>query len=169
MDIRKVNDDEIDALLRRFAPIPSLHDICQVYGVYCEGYVKIGYAANLASRVGVFRTSCPFPVEAIFSQSAMRASAVVTEQLLHLHFGEHRHRGEWFKIEKTALQEIAKGIDRAIRWTQAAHSRLITQDADYIQTYQDFERANWRPEGAKVGLRGWGLKSKSIDLPNKTC
>jgi hypothetical protein len=75
------------------------------YVIECQGYVKIGLAANPRLRLASLQTCNPFPLRllAVFpAWSDMDAD----EARLHKEFARYRTRGEWHKMPDDVLFEL---------------------------------------------------------------
>lgn len=102
----RIPKDEVARIRTSYVPTRALKT--GVYFVKCEGFIKIGYAADVSIRFQSFRASNPFPVSLLlFIPTADIAAAEALERSLHLQFSPKRHRGEWFVY----CPEIANFID----------------------------------------------------------
>lgn len=70
---------------------------CDVYVIRCQGFVKIGKAAKVESRIATLRIGNPFDLELIAHLTEGDGHAL--ERALHQRFAAHRHRFEWFREE----------------------------------------------------------------------
>jgi len=69
-------------------PVPG------VYFVRSGGFITIGFANNLDVRIGGLQVGNPTAIELL----AMLPGPRSLERRLHSLFGEHRERGEWFRV-----------------------------------------------------------------------
>jgi len=68
-----------------------------MYLLHCQGFYKVGIAANVRSRLSTIQTSNPHKVtlERV-NNYPCRAYAVMAERLAHQLLAPHRRSGEWF-------------------------------------------------------------------------
>lgn len=72
-----------------------------VYFVRCGGFVKIGHAKNIKTRLKGIETLVPFPLALVHHVPCeTTADACTIEQQFHDRFRRHRHRGEWFRLDE---------------------------------------------------------------------
>jgi len=85
-----------------------------VYFIQCSGYVKIGTAIDVRARMASIKASNPHQVDII----AIIPASDDTEKLLHERFKPLRHKGEWFKPDKSIdafLKKVQRhGLDKAL-------------------------------------------------------
>jgi excisionase family DNA binding protein len=79
---------------------------CDVYIIRCGGYIKIGKASKVQSRVSSIQSMNPHPVDLVKALGVADGTAV--ERLLHARFLKYLHRGEWFR-EEGDLADWIKG------------------------------------------------------------
>jgi hypothetical protein len=81
-----------------------------VYVMTCEGRVKIGVAADVATRLDHLQMACPLPIEVAHKRLfPSRTNARLVERSLHARFGANRLHGEWFAID--AAEAVAAVLD----------------------------------------------------------
>src|SRR5690242_7201712 len=72
----------------------TAHDSRGVYFVRCEGFVKIGYATKLSSRLASLRIGNPFELHLLYFIPANPKQ----ELQLHTVLRPEWHAGEWFMM-----------------------------------------------------------------------
>jgi len=106
-EIKKRREDEVDPDVPN--PEPEQPKAGVVYIIKAGERVKIGFTTNLESRLGSYRTNCPFPPEVLCkSPGTPRDEAAV-----HLRFHEHRLHGEWFHLTpeiQAYIDEVNAGV-----------------------------------------------------------
>lgn len=74
-----------------------------IYFIKClddNGFIKIGVAKNIKSRLDTLQTGCPYPLKVICSIPCKgRPKALAIERRLHSYFAKSRIGGEWFKAD----------------------------------------------------------------------
>lgn len=96
--------EQMAALLRRTGKYPKCP--C-AYLISQEGYCKIGYTTDMLSRRQQIIVGTPFEIHVlatILCESAKAAENM--EAALHSEFSSKRHRGEWFKLEDSDIEQI---------------------------------------------------------------
>lgn len=75
-----------------------------VYLIRAQGWVKIGYASDVARRLHEHRTSIPrgFELVAVF----LTEEPAKLERQLHDRFTRQRRRGEWFALSDETLAQL---------------------------------------------------------------
>jgi hypothetical protein len=74
-----------------------------IYFARCEGFVKIGVARDVANRMTVLATACPFEIEYL----GCMPGDVREESILHDILRPHYHRNEWFREEGLVSELVA--------------------------------------------------------------
>ncbi len=67
-----------------------------LYLLKCGEFYKIGFSETPRKRVHSFRTGSPHPILLIHTLKTPHYKTV--EKVLHRHFSEKRHQGEWFRL-----------------------------------------------------------------------
>ena len=87
-----------------------------VYLIKCmnkDGFIKIGVAKDIQSRLDTMQTGCPYRLELLASiRCISRGQAYEMERKLHILFKKHRIRGEWFK--KVSMRKAAETVNHDI-------------------------------------------------------
>jgi len=80
-----------------------------------EGFIKIGVACDVKSRMRKLQTACPYKLSVI----KIVKNAATMERELHLKFSGDRVTGEWFKRspELLSLIESLQGYVEPVRET----------------------------------------------------
>jgi predicted GIY-YIG superfamily endonuclease len=75
-----------------------------VYLIRAQGWVKIGYASDVARRLHEHRTSIPrgFELVAVF----LTEEPAKLERQMHERFMRQRRRGEWFALSDETLGQL---------------------------------------------------------------
>jgi Meiotically Up-regulated Gene 113 (MUG113) protein len=92
-------------------PIPDDPDDPKsyLYLVAVNKFVKIGWSADVRSRVATFQTASPYPVELIAVFEFVNSTAAEAEAYAHKKLGRYRRRGEWFALKaERAESELKK-------------------------------------------------------------
>lgn len=76
-----------------------------VYFIEGGGFLKIGFAGDVRSRLRELQTSCPHTLAILHSHPGTK----FTERQLHQKFSALRSSGEWFRYEG-ALKEYVEGL-----------------------------------------------------------
>lgn len=76
-----------------------------VYFIECQGFIKIGLANNLGTRLSNLQIGCPFDQTLIASFRVHDTAEIEAE--LHNLFDKYRARGEWFRLPPDTVKLIA--------------------------------------------------------------
>jgi len=77
-----------------------------VYVIESKTHVKIGYTANLESRLSVLQTSSPYRLKEVTHYTfPSEKMAKEKERQLHKRFEDHRCGGEWF-LKQPVLEAL---------------------------------------------------------------
>jgi hypothetical protein len=107
-ELRAIREELV--AMRNESPVPGLlphlgrQDYRGVYFVQDEltGYIKIGYAANIPSRVSTLRIGNPHGVRLVGVLNGWKRE----EQALHDRFREYQRSGEWFRPARRLVEFI---------------------------------------------------------------
>jgi hypothetical protein len=100
----------VDCMLNR-AMDASLSIPTKVYVFSAGGYVKIGVAETIKSRLQVTQTHCPFLVELAYESEPMgRGHAREVETRCHKTLERHSAQGEWFKVDSVYAVSMVRAI-----------------------------------------------------------
>ena len=87
-----------------------------VYLIKCinkDGFIKIGVARNVQSRLETMQTGCPYELKILASIKCMsKGQAYGIERSLHYLFGRDRVRGEWFR--KVSMKKAHEALGKEI-------------------------------------------------------
>lgn len=84
----------------------------RVYLIRCQDFVKIGFSNGTRTRLSTLQMGNPHELKII----AVLPGGEEMEKDLHRRFAEHRHRGEWFRIEGALATYIERlSVDRKSR------------------------------------------------------
>ena len=78
--------------------------VAYVYFLECGGFIKIGFATDIARRLQAIQAMNPLDVTLV---GRIRATLRV-ERVLQERFSGVHHRGEWFRPDPTMLADIRK-------------------------------------------------------------
>ena len=101
-----------------------------VYVIACEGYHKVGRAADVNGRLSQIQVASPFPVTLVHAFKAPLKIAPAIEGRAHWFLQGQHHRGEWFAA---TADECIEAIRLAVRKVQA----------DLVQPKRDALKASW--------------------------
>jgi len=102
-------------------PKPSPNNF--VYLISGGGYVKIGIAVHVESRLSGLQTSSPFKLKLLKSWRCLDARS--NEEILHGKFEQFRHHREWFQLPDDVLQHIITVEDLDIFLGQVEESNFV--------------------------------------------
>lgn len=79
-----------------------------VYLIWAEGTnrYKIGKSTDLKKRLKSLQTSCPYPIHLIHRIRCVNTSISDVELGLHICYSESRVNGEWFELDREAVDYI---------------------------------------------------------------
>lgn len=112
-----------------------------VYGFACEGYIKIGIAMNVKTRLSGVKVSCPFPVSVAFQRRVAHELADFVESGVHAELAEYHHFGEWFNCPV----DLAKRVVH--KWYGRARSKMLRDPPEPSPRAVEFEERKRRAEG----------------------
>jgi uncharacterized protein YlaI len=75
-----------------------------IYLIHMSGHYKIGIAKDTKKRISGIKTSSPFEIEILKSWRCKRPAII--EKIMHTLFGEHRVRGEWFRLPDEVVKYL---------------------------------------------------------------
>jgi Meiotically up-regulated gene 113 len=73
-----------------------------IYFIECQDFIKIGWTRNLEQRLSAIGMAVPFTLRLLH----IAAGSKDDERSLHLRFGKHQHKGEWFRKAPELLEFI---------------------------------------------------------------
>lgn len=130
-----------------------------VLGV-AESPVKIGIAANLASRLTSLQIGCPDPLQYHYTVRVPAHLAQKIETACHRHFDEQHRQGEWFNVHK---DEAAAEVKRIAQTYCEANEVIARRGGDNL----DILAAKYPLDsGAREAVRVY-LDRKSTPLGRK--
>lgn len=97
--------------------------LSNVYFIECEGFIKIGYAKDLARKVSNTQVGNPFKVKLLASFKTTRPHD--DEATLHRMFKFYRVRGEWFRLPNNFISWLAESDPKAINMETIEAQRLL--------------------------------------------
>jgi hypothetical protein len=92
-----------------------------VYLLECNGFVKIGSAANPALRRGDLQVGNPYPIKLLWKKSF--PDAYLVEEKLHAYFADKGVRGEWFSLGLDPVCQVEKALE--ILTGESAGSEIV--------------------------------------------
>jgi predicted GIY-YIG superfamily endonuclease len=103
-----------------------------VYLIKCinkDGFIKIGVAKEVQSRLDTMQTGCPYKLELLASiKCVSRKQAYELEGRLHRLFKNKRVRGEWFR--KVSMYKAIDVLNKdVIKQNKTPHSQKEWDDA----------------------------------------
>ena len=103
-----------------------------VYLIKClnkDGFIKIGVARNVQSRLDTMQTGCPYKLELLASiKCVSRGQAYGIERSLHILFKRDKVRGEWFR--KVSMKKAHEALGKEIvNGNQTPHTPREWDDA----------------------------------------
>ena len=152
-----------------------------LYVVKCQSFFKIGIAVDVESRLAQLSTGNPFALELFASYKFENATAI--EAVLHQKFSKSRQRGEWYELDKTAIDELMQicellgGRDEVVDGTvestedQIEEAEEISQPTDGAKwDYPAMFADGWRMErnGGKEAAGRYWLWRKGSDAGRKS-
>lgn len=83
-----------------------------VYVLDCAGRVKIGIAADVATRVEHLQLACPLKITVAHERRfPTRTQARLAERAIHVAHGASRLWGEWFELDVATAVASVQGAD----------------------------------------------------------
>lgn len=77
-----------------------------VYFIECDGFVKIGFATDIITRLSNIRCANPHPVKLL--RKILTETPELIEESIHEECDQYRVHGEWFKLPPKVLEELLK-------------------------------------------------------------
>jgi uncharacterized protein YlaI len=75
-----------------------------IYLIRITDHYKIGRAKDIKKRIAGIKTSSPFEIEILKSWHCKRPDII--EKIMHTRFGEHRVKGEWFRLPDEVVKYL---------------------------------------------------------------
>lgn len=117
-----------------------------VIGIPAVQAVKIGWTADVASRLSGLQTGCPLPLVLMWKQEVAIPAAV--EVALHLRFSDKRVRGEWFDLGPDAVRLVREACEEITAdLPVSALSAAAEKDLGYDPYVLSPEERVWRDAG----------------------
>ena len=107
-----------------------------VYFIECDGFIKVGLAKDIASRLSMMQVGCPHTMALVGFIPGGRE----TERGLHKQLAEFHHRGEWFTGEGVflAVSAILEEDDEQMRLSHAKRAKVLRQINEGLPLYSAF-------------------------------
>ena len=103
------------------------HTQVVVYVIRADRFIKVGIAEDIRSRLIVFRTHCPLPVEVAYcSKPMLRPAAREIEVACHTHLIERHIRGEWFEAKAEDAIRFLSGLAPELPKESPVQLRLVS-------------------------------------------
>ena len=104
-----------------------------VYFIECDGYIKVGLAKDVVSRISLLQVGCPHTMRLLGFIPGTRE----TERDLHKRLAEFHHRGEWFTGEGAfrAVRAIIEDDDEQMRLSNQKRAAFIKQINEGLPLY----------------------------------
>lgn len=88
--------------------VRTLRETRYLYVLKSGSYYKIGQAVSVDSRIAMMQTGNPLLITKVYSFPYLTTRALtIAEHRWHRRFAEKCVRGEWFRLSKEELKEIA--------------------------------------------------------------
>jgi len=151
-----------------------------LYLIRCNDFFKIGVAGNVASRLAVFQTGNPYPLE-VHSCYEYQSAGIV-EAVLHQKFNPDNITGEWFKLDSRDLADFEQicnllggrketvlvSVSEEATAEAEAIAEIISEDSSGydVAEFEQMIAAGWRVEVNQRGTswnwrRGSGSNRKT--------
>ena len=119
--------------------------------------VKIGYTANINSRLVSLQTACPYPLHVIdIIDCKDKEQAVKLEAFLHRYMQAFRMEGEWFYWEKAG-----KLLNKALTtFCNMKESEKLTITKHKRKTVKDFINIELKDENTRLRKELFNLKKE---------
>ena len=75
-----------------------------IYLIRISDHYKIGIAKDIKKRISGIKTSSPFEIEILKYWRCKRPDII--EKIMHTRFGDHRVRGEWFRLPDEVVKYL---------------------------------------------------------------
>lgn len=97
-----------------------------VYVIAAGPYTKVGIAEDLRTRLIVYKSHCPLPIEVVFCSNRMlRPDAREIEVTCHTKLIEHHVHGEWFKVSSEVAVSLIKTLTEQATVNAPAQLKLV--------------------------------------------
>jgi hypothetical protein len=122
-----------------------------VYAIQSGGYVKIGLALNVRTRLSTLQVGNPVKLRLI----GLMAGTKEDEAEIHAELGAHYHFGEWFElnpsVEDVLNRRMARTTDAVVRMFQQIEAELVKPEhwRNIGHNVKPEKRPGARPDTAK--------------------
>lgn len=100
-----------------------------VYAIKCGEYIKIGIAKDVRRRLDEINLCNPYLATVVIQAEVAACLALKAERELHIHFMDHHHKREWFKLSAKDVRTKFWQTIRLADEVEEQYARLLDEYA----------------------------------------